>query len=133
MDATAALHKYREYFHEFLPGLLNRLLIEDLKNLSCSFAYRVPALDEPTWRLIVERGRLTSIRQDGPEPECCFVCDIDALLEVVSAAVLPQDAFFDMRIEIEGDIELGLKLSTVLAPFFARYPFDLSKRQTHAG
>jgi hypothetical protein len=28
-----------------------------------------------------------------------------------------------MRIELTGDIELGLKLSTVLKPFFQRFPY----------
>ena len=36
----------------------------------------------------------------------------------------PQEAFFDLRIALEGDMEMGLKLSTVLEPFFARYAFE---------
>ena len=113
----------RKYFTEFLPGLLNRLLIEDLKSLSCCFAIAVSDSGDPPWRLVIRDGCLTAVGAGGPEPECCFTLDAATLLEVAAARVSPQEAFFDMRIHLEGDMELGLKLSTVLAPFFAQHPF----------
>lgn len=113
----------RLYFTTFLPGILNQLLLEDLKSLSCCFAIEVTDSGDPPWRLAIDEGRLTYVGPEGPEPACQFCLDAAALLDVASARVSPQEAFFDLRIQLEGDMELGLTLSTVLAPFFQQHPF----------
>jgi len=112
------------YFQEFLPGLFGRLLIADLESLSTRFAIEVTDLEAPAWRIGIEAGRIVSVGHDGPEPQCTFRLDGATLLEVVAARILPAEAFFAKRIELEGDMELGLKLSTVLAPFFEGFPFQ---------
>ena len=124
VDHKEAMALHARYFEDFLPKLRDQLLIEDLKNLSCRFSYRLTDSNTPPWHLEIEQGRLVHVGQENEESECCFVCDVETLLRVVSAKLSPQDAFFDLRVEMEGDIELGLKLSTVLAPFFERYPFQ---------
>lgn len=111
------------YFEAFLPTLFGRLLIADLESLTTCFAIQVTDLDAPPWRIGIESGRLVFVRHDGPEALCTFSLDSDTLLEVVAARIAPAEAFFAKRIELEGDMELGLKLSTVLAPFFEGYPF----------
>ncbi len=114
---------HRPYFEEFLPGILGKLLIEDLESLSTCFEIAVTDAGEPPWRLAIERGRLVHVGHEGPEPACRFRLDRETLLEVVRGRCRPAEAFFDRRIEVEGDIETGLKLSTVLEPFFARFPY----------
>jgi len=79
--------------------------------------------DAPPWRLRIERGRLVYVGPGGAEPECGFSLDATTLLEIVSSELVPAEAFFAQRIELSGDLELGLKLSTVLEPFFERFPF----------
>ncbi|MBW2314451.1 MAG: SCP2 sterol-binding domain-containing protein [Deltaproteobacteria bacterium] len=111
------------YFQEFLPGLFGRLLIADLESLSTRFAIEVTDLAAPAWRIEIEAGRIVRVEHDGPEPSCTFRLDGATLLEVAAAKVLPAEAFFAKRIDLEGDMELGLKLSTVLAPFFEGFPF----------
>lgn len=111
------------YFEVFLPTLLGQLLIDDLRTLSCSFGIRIAHEDGPPWQLDISEGRLARVERAKEAPACCFVCDGQTLIEVASAKITPQEAFFAMRVEVEGDMELGLKLSTVLAPFFSRYPF----------
>ena len=120
---SALLGQCHAYFENFLPTLTGQLLIEDLRSLSCRFGIRVKDGEAPSWTLEVEEGRLTRVNPTDLPPECCFACDARTLLDVVSARLSPQEAFFAMRVEVEGDMELGLKLSTVLAPFFSRYPF----------
>ena len=117
------LEAYHRYFHTFLPGLRDQLLIEDLHDLSCCFSYRLSDSGDPPWRLVLTDGRLTSVGIAGPEPQCTFVCNTETLIAVVSGALHPQEAFFAQRIEMEGDLELALRLAVMLAPFFERYPF----------
>ncbi len=111
------------YFDDFLPGLMGRLLIEDLHDLTACFAISVTDESGPPWRIAIEAGRITHVGTDGPEPECCFVLNRETLREVIAARCAPAEAFFERRIEVEGDIERGLVLSTVLEPFFQRFPF----------
>jgi hypothetical protein len=111
------------YFSEFLPGILDKLLIADLRTLTACFEIRVTDSGDPPWRLGIEEGRLTYVGHEGPEPVCRFCLDSDTLVEVVTARCTPSAAFFDSRIDLEGDMEMGLKLSTVLEPFFHRFPY----------
>jgi hypothetical protein len=112
------------YFHDFLPRLRGQLLIPDLESLTTCFAIAVRDSDDPPWRVVIEAGRLVAVGPDGPPPLCLFRLDTPTLLEVVAARVAPAEAFFARRIDLEGDMELGLKLSTVLAPFFEGFPFQ---------
>jgi len=111
------------YFREFLPTIQGRLLIEDLRDLTSCFEIEVEQAAAPPWRLGIEEGRLTYVGHEGPEPVCRFRLDVPTLLEVVAARCTPAEAFFDKRIDLEGDMEMGLKMSTVLEPFFQRFPF----------
>jgi predicted lipid carrier protein YhbT len=111
------------YFEAFLPTLFGKLLIPDLESLTTCFAIEVTDVDAPPWRIAIEAGRMVGVGHDEPEPLCTFQLDGATLLEVVAARVAPAEAFFAKRIELEGDMELGLKLSTVLAPFFEGFPF----------
>ena len=121
---TDTYTRYRRYFGEFLPSILGKLLIEDLRGLTSCVEIEVMDAGDPGWRIAIENGRLSYVGHRGPEPACRFRLDLPTLLEVVAARCTPAEAFFDERIEIEGDLETGLKLSTVLEPFFQRFPFD---------
>jgi predicted lipid carrier protein YhbT len=117
------MNHYHRYFSDFLPGILDKLLIEDLETLTSCFEIEVTDAGDPPWWLGIDAGRLTYVGHAGPEPVCRFSLDSDTLLEVVTARCTPAAAFFDTRIELTGDMEMGLKLSTVLEPFFDRFPY----------
>lgn len=120
----SAMADWQRYFTEFLPALKGRLLIDDLRDLTTCFEIAVTDGAQPPWRIAIERGRIVHVGQSGgPEPVCRFLLDAATLLDVARARCLPSEAFFDLRIELEGDMETGLKLSTVLEPFFRRHPF----------
>jgi hypothetical protein len=120
---TEAQPVHLRYFREFLPGILDKLLIEDLRTLTTCFEIKVTDASEPPWRLGIEEGCLTYVGHEGPEPACRFSLDSHTLVEVVTARCTPSAAFFDTRIDLEGDMEMGLKLSTVLEPFFRRFSY----------
>ncbi len=123
-EATIApVTGWRRYFTEFLPSIRGQLLLDDLESLTVCFEIEVTDQEEPPWRIAVERGRLVSVGREGPDSVCRFRLGVEALVDVVTARTVPAQAFFDKRIELEGDIETGLVLSTVLEPFFQRFPF----------
>lgn len=124
IPAQSYLHDiYQQYFMEFLPGIIGELMVENLKTLSCQVEISVTDCADAAWCLVVENGQLLRVARDGPVPQCRYLLDLETLVDVITAQCSPQDAFFEMRIEIEGDIERGLELSTVLGIFFERFPF----------
>ena len=114
------------YFNDFLSARMRQPLLPDLKSLSATFRI---GLKEPTthWTLVIERGQLVAISRNGAPASCTFLLNADTFGEIVSGSLAPQRAFFKRRIEIEGEMETGLMLATVLAEFFQRYPFDVQK------
>ena len=106
----------RHYFEQFLPTLYGRLLIPDLESLSTCFAIAVTDVDAAPWRIEIQAGRLVRAGHDGAAPLCTFRLDGATLLEVVAARLVPAEAFFAKRIDLDGDMELGLKLSTDRSP-----------------
>ena len=113
---------YTRYFSEFLPTIYGEQLVEDLKDLNACFELAVRDADEAPWRIVVEKGCLVYAGHDGPEPGCRFDIDAETLVKILSAEESPQDAFFDMRIDVSGDEQLGMIVSAVIEPFFQRFP-----------
>ncbi len=121
---------YRDYFDSFLPRIVGQLLLPDLRSLSVHAEIVVTDSGDPSWHLHLRDGRLMEIAHNGPEADCRYVLDVATVLDVVRARVTPQDAFFNMRIEIEGNIERGLELSVVLESFFERFPYREADTET---
>lgn len=122
---TDDVEKCHLYFTRFLPTMLNKLLIDDLEDLSVCFEIAIEDSDLSPWRLDLRDGCLQYVGHEGVAPVCQYRTDAATLLQVISAKVTPQEAFFDLKIQLEGDLEMGLRLSTVLAPFFSRYAYPL--------
>lgn len=116
----------RLYFTSYLPGLQGQLLIPGLRSLSCALGVALTDMDEVAWTLVVDSGRLVAIEAGTESAQCVFLLEFGTFLEIVTGTLAPDRAFFDLRIEIEGDIALGLQLSIVLEPFFKQHAYRLS-------
>ena len=112
-----------DYFSVHLPRFFGKPLLPSAGRLSVCFEVFVHDLSGPPWRIVIEAGRLVSVALEGPEPACRFEVDRETALRIVSGEEPPQVAFFENRVDISGDIETGLVLSTMLEPFFRLYPF----------
>ncbi len=113
-----------KYYDEFLAGKLNQSLLEDAHKLSSRFAITIR--ESPQWRrsLEVKLGILTSISSENVAVDCEFMVDTEeTFFGIVAGRMSPQWAFFQRKIEIVGNLEVGLKTVSVLAKFFQKYPF----------
>lgn len=113
-----------QYLTNHLQPLCGRRLLPGVGALSACFEVVLTDSDSAPWRIAIENGRLVSVAHDGPEPACRFDVDSRTMLDIVSGQEPPQVAFFENRVDISGDLETGLVLSTVLEPFFRLYPYD---------
>jgi predicted lipid carrier protein YhbT len=102
---------------------MNQSLLPDLKQLSARLSISIT--DEPgsLWSLNLQQGVLHSISRDATPAECSFSLGSASFLEIAAGRLSPQLAFFTKRVRITGNMELGLKVATVLAKFFKEYPF----------
>ena len=112
-----------EYFDDFLRKKMHKQLLPDLRKLSATFRIVMKEKSDMYWSLAIEQGILTKISRNGMACECSFIVDSSTFGDIASARVTPQKAFFKKQVDIEGDIETGLKLVTVLAAFFKKHPF----------
>ena len=112
------------YFEQFLKGKLHRRLLPNLKSLDAVVSIRIRDEKNAAWVLELKRGRLTAISRNGLAPECGYETDLATFKAVAGGKIPPQNAFFEGKGEITGDIEKGLKVITALSEFFVRYPFD---------
>jgi len=125
-DAIAAENKERfveQYFGTFLAGQMHKQLLPNLKNLSATCRIVVEDIPARSWSLSIDQGRLEQISENGEDCQCVFFLSSDVFSSIVSGELAPQQAFFQKSVNIEGDIETGLRLATVLAAFFRKWPY----------
>lgn len=111
------------YFTRFLREKMHQQLLPNLKNLSATCRIVVEDLPAQSWSLDIDRGRLERISTNGIDYQCVFCLHSDVFSSIVCGKLTPQRAFFERKVDIQGDIETGLKLTTVLAAFFKKWPY----------
>lgn len=120
------LPKYvTSYFTKFLAEKLQQRLLPDLRLLTTSFQIRFKEFAEMHWSLSIQEGILTSVSQNGYTSDCDYIVGVPAFTQIVSGKLSPQQAFFQQKVDIEGDIETGLKVAAVLSVFFKQYPYEV--------
>src|SRR5262249_49691063 len=78
------------------------------------------------WLCTWAGGELVAVRR-GPcaGAEVVFRADSATFGAVVRNRLSPQDAFLARRIDIEGDVERGLKLAVLFGELVREFPYDL--------
>jgi len=114
-----------DYFNRFLVSKMHKQLLPDLKKLSASCKIRVSEVPQKNWSLQINQGRLEKISLNGTICQCTFLVDGDTFERIVTGTLPPQQAFFQKKVDIKGNIEKGLMLATVLAAFFRKYPYEI--------
>ena len=112
------------YFSDFLSRKMNTLLLPEVRNLSASCRVVVEDIPGKSWGLALEQGRLSRVSESNSDDQCTFVLASDVFCDIVAGKRTPHSAFYEKKIDIEGDIETGLKLATALAEFFENWPCE---------
>lgn len=116
------------YFSHFLASKLHQSLLPNLKKFSATFRIELTGAEPKIWTLSVQHGALESVRSGTFDAQCSFRLAPDVFGAIADGSLGPQRAFFQRQVEIDGEIALGLRLATVLADFFRRFPWS-----AHAG
>lgn len=111
------------YFHRFLSDKHDRELLPGLKSLNARFAIDIYGSSSGVWTLQMERGMLRTVEVGLLDPQCHYRLNDETFLQIAAGHLSPQYAFFQRRIEIQGRIDVGLRVATVLAGFFKQFPY----------
>jgi len=122
--ATGTERFVERYFDEFLAEKMHKQLLPNLRRLSANCRIVVEDIPGRSWSLSIDRGCLVQISENGLPVECTFLLHSDVFSAIVAGRLSPQAAFFSKKISIEGNMETGLRLATVLATFFRKWPYE---------
>lgn len=111
------------YFSDFLAAKKNQSLLPKLRKLNVTFRIVLQPPVAQMWTLTIKDGMLISVLQGESDSQCAFRLKPETFLQIAAGKLSPQMAFFKRQVDIEGEIDTGLKLATVLAEFFQRFPY----------
>ncbi len=111
------------YVEEFFPEAARRSALARVP-LDLTVAVAVTGPGGGAWSLRWAGGNLVSVGR-GPEPAAAvtYRMDVATFGAVVSGRLSPHDAFLARQVEIEGDVEKGLKLAVLFGHFVQEFPF----------
>ena len=113
-----------DYFTRFLAGKTHQPLLPGLRNLSARFHIALKDAPCMKWVLSLTGGVLTVIERGGSDGQCGFVLETGTFLAIAAGELSPQAAFFLRKVEIQGEMALGLRLAAIMADFFRRFPYE---------
>ncbi|NOZ39549.1 MAG: NAD-dependent epimerase/dehydratase family protein [Planctomycetes bacterium] len=123
-----------DYFERFLPKYAPLSTLPRLSNVTAEVGFRVAGIHRGQWRCRLVRGDVVAVQRAACEGAAVvFEADGDTLEAIVEGKLSPQQAFFERRVEIAGDIEMGLKLAMIFGQFIVEFPYaaQLQRGQTH--
>jgi hypothetical protein len=115
------------YLEGFFPDRVGR---SSLARVPLNVAVGLDVADGGQWSYRWQEGRLVEARRGSrPDNEVVYGLDRETFTAVVSGRLSPQEAFFSRRIDIAGDLEMGLKLAVLFGQFVREFPFDSPPRE----
>lgn len=132
-----------EYFEELMFDRVNMCHLPKIESLDIAIEFDIVGQSAGSWTVVVEKGLLKRILrnhleshciegattennsslQDTPDSlskdpvlksMCTFRLDGHTFMSIVRCEITPQQAFFDKKVEIEGDVALALKMNILV-------------------
>jgi putative sterol carrier protein len=110
------------YFDHFLPRWLGQPLLPGVTGVTVTFTVALTAPETFRRTVVIEDGRLRAIHVESALQDCTYTLDEGVLRRITAGRLDPRDAFFARRTQIEGDIEAGLRVASLMIDFFRRNP-----------
>jgi len=114
----------KKYFEDFLRSRLNNPSGKGLKRLTVTFAIQIQDENGSDWVLELNEGTLTSISHRPSEIEWRFLTDAETFQQIARGSYPPEQAFFEGRVNIEGNMEKALQASATLTEFLKNFPYE---------
>jgi thioester reductase-like protein len=113
----------RRYLEQFLPPAARRSSLTRLP-LTVTVALDVRGAGGGVWWCHWVDGQMVAVHEDSGRPaEVTYRLDESTFADLVRGRQSPREAFFARRVEIEGHLEMGLKLAHLFEQFVREFPY----------
>jgi thioester reductase-like protein len=117
------------YIEQFFPDAARRSTLARVR-LDVTVVLDVRGPGGGRWLCRWVGGELVEVQRDP----CCqsevgYRMDVDAFAAIVRGTQSPQQAFFEQRLEMIGDVEKGLKLAMLFEEFIREFPFEPDREE----
>jgi thioester reductase-like protein len=115
------------YIEQFFPGVLPLSSLAGV-SIDVTIGLDVRGRSGGEWTCRLSAGGAVEVRR-GLDDRAALIYRLGTptFASIVAGKLDTQEAFFSRLIEIEGNIEKGLKLAVLLTHFIREYPFDLTR------
>ncbi len=119
-----------EYFEELMFDRVNMCPLPRIKSLGIVIRFDIVGQNAGSWTIVVADGILKRISRNHPDPEsqqgnseplsdvlnpaCIFRLDGRTFMSIIRREITPQQAFFEKKVQIEGDMTLALKMNVLV-------------------
>ena len=112
-----------EYFEELMFGRVNMSPLPRIESLGIVIRFDIIGQNAGSWTIVVEGGILKGISRNYPDllnkdvalnPACIFRLDGRTFMSIVRREITPQQAFYEKKVQIEGDMALALKMNVLV-------------------
>ncbi len=121
-----------EYFEELMFDRVNMCPLPRIESLGIVIRFDIVGQNAGSWTIVVEDGILRRVSRNHPDPEsqqgnseplsedvvlnpaCIFRLDGSTFMSIVRREITPQQAFFEKKVQIEGDMALALKMNVLV-------------------
>jgi thioester reductase-like protein len=127
--ASRTRHDCAAYLERFFPDAARRSVLARIP-LTVTVALDIRGPGGGRWQCRWIGGKLRSVRRTADATaDVTYRLDAATFMVVVSGALKPQEAFFNRRIEIAGNVEAGLKLAVLFGRFAEEFPYEPRSRR----
>ncbi len=114
-----------EYFEELIFGRVNMCPLPKIESLNTAIRFDIVGDNAGSWTIAVEDGHLKHVLRNHSnscssskevvlESTSTFRLDGNTFMSIVRREITPQQAFFEKKVQIKGDITLALKMNVLV-------------------
>lgn len=118
----------REYFNEFLPRLIQEK--RDIKIGSTNFTcvFRIRGERGGNWLFTIKDGKIQPVEPCAEmQAPCAIEMDDATFMQVITGKIQPAHAFFRGHIKVRGQMQMLIKLTTLLPIYFRKHTLRAKK------
>lgn len=106
---------HSDYFNQLLKDRVNKSSIPKLLTLNAVIQFEISDNGNGIWNVIIENGLVKEVTKEVYEkPTCTFTLNSAMFLSIIKREITPQQAFFQGKVNIKGDLLLALKMNILV-------------------
>src|SRR4030067_1997444 len=104
-----------EYFTHLLKDRVNLSDEPKISSLTAVIRFEMTDGDGGTWDVVVEKGLVEDVVRNSKEtPTSTLKLSGAVFLDIIKRKVTPQNAFFQRKVDIDGDMFIDLKMNILV-------------------